>query len=152
MAIRKYPRIEIDQRAYDALQAEGILQHKTAKEIATAAILSYVSKESINFIDHQTIRPTKDTLPDDIVTVGPEDITTLGPQDKITEVECTVVNAEDAPQKKKRLADDSNAIAKIKEMWQAGVHSAAKIAKNIGYSRATVSENIKKMKEKGELV
>jgi hypothetical protein len=152
MTTRKYPRIEIDQRAYDALQAEGILQHKTPKELATKAILDYVSKEAVWFIDQQTVRPIKSTLPEDIVTVGPEDITTLGPQDKITEVECTVVTAEDTPQKKRRLADDQKAIAKIKEMWQAGVRSATKIAKQIGYSRATVSENIKTMKEKGELV
>ena len=54
MTQRKFPRIEIDQRAYDALQAEGILRHKTVREIATEAILASISKEAIELTDSKT--------------------------------------------------------------------------------------------------
>jgi len=55
--MRKYPRIEIDQKAYDGLQIEAVLQHKTAREIATEAILGYISKEALMVIRHKTTTP-----------------------------------------------------------------------------------------------
>jgi len=58
--MRKYPRIEIDQKAYDGLQIESVLQHKTARDIATEAILSYISKEALMVISHKTTTPHRD--------------------------------------------------------------------------------------------
>jgi hypothetical protein len=55
--MRKYPRIEIDQKAYDGLQIEAVLQHKTAREIATSAILGYISKEALMVIRSKTTTP-----------------------------------------------------------------------------------------------
>ena len=147
MPLRKYPRIEIDQRAYDALQAEGILQHRTVREIATDAILDHISIEAIEFIDRRTTRPN---------TTSPEDITTERPQDHRTNEEKEGAGAVDdlsqsKPQKRQKLTDNPDALAKIKMLWQGGEHNAAQIAKDIGYARGTVWENIKKMKAKGEL-
>ena len=124
MATRKYPRIEIDQRAYDALKAEGILRHRTIREIATEAILRHISREAIEFIGRRTIE--------------------------------TVCNAEGemvvCKPKRTKLKDNPGALAKIKDMWASGQKDQAEIARAIGYARATTSENIKRMKEKGELV
>jgi len=125
--MRKFPRIEIDQRAYDVLQAEGILRHKTAREIATEAILSHVSKEAICFIDIATKRPL---------------------DHKTIKAECGASTVID---KRKRLADNPDALEQIKSMWKAGEHNQAEISRRIGYHRATVNDAIKRMKKAGEL-
>lgn len=61
--------------------------------------------------------------------------------------------AVDDPRPKKRfLADDPTAIAKIKEMWaQDPRPSFSEMATITGWPKATIAENVKKMKEKGEL-
>jgi hypothetical protein len=128
--MRKYPRIEIDQRAYDVLQAEGILRHKTAREIATEAILSHVSKEAISFIDHV-----------DTATKRPSD-------HKTTREKCGALPVAD---KRKRLADNPDALQQIKDMWIAGEHNQAEISRRIGYHRATVNDAIQRLKSAGEL-
>jgi hypothetical protein len=53
---------------------------------------------------------------------------------------------------RRKLSQDFIALARIKELWQAGEHKVLIIAKDIGYSKSTTWENIKKMREKGELV
>ncbi len=146
MALRKFPRIEIDQRAYDALQAEGILQHRTVREIATEAILGHISTEAIDFIDRKTIGQLTPSSKD-IVTDRPQDGKTIETQCR-TEGEMIIC----AP-KRKRLADNPVALAKIKEMWtRIPRPSLEKIAEEIGYPKATIEENVKKMKAKGELI
>lgn len=72
MTSRKFPRIEIDQRAYDGLQIEAVLRHRTVREIATDAILSHVSNEALSVLDHKTIGP-ETTTPEDIATKRPLD-------------------------------------------------------------------------------
>ena len=61
--MRKYPRIEIDQKAYDGLSIEAVLQHKTIREIATKAILGYISKEALMVLDHKTYSTTEAAEP-----------------------------------------------------------------------------------------
>jgi hypothetical protein len=124
MTKRKFPRIEIDQRAYDALQAEGILRHRTIREIATEAIFKHISKEALEFIDHGTIETECSTKGEMVV----------------------------CKQKRKRLKDNLGALAKIKVMWNSGQKNQAEIARAIGYSGATVAKSIKSMKDRGELV
>ena len=79
MPQRKYPRIEIEQKAFDALQIEAILQHKKIREIATEAILNHVSTEAKEVVDHQTIKPL------DLKTESGEDIATDRPLDHQTD-------------------------------------------------------------------
>jgi hypothetical protein len=132
--MRKYPRIEIDQLAYDGLQIEAVLQHKTPREIATKAILGYISEKALSAIDHTTDRPQDHKTSEDKADAGAvDDLPHL------------------QPQKRRKLADNPDALQQIKTLWQGGEHNAAQIAKAVGYPRGTVWENIKKMKEKGEL-
>lgn len=139
MPQRKYPRIEIDQRAYDALQAEGILQHRTVREIATEAILSHISTEAISFVDRKTV------MREDIATKRPLDHKTILD-------ECGAVTDSDKP-KRKRLAKDQAAIGRIKEMWmQSPRPTKAEIARAIGYPATTTGEMITRMLKRGELV
>ena len=50
-----------------------------------------------------------------------------------------------------RLIDNPEALQAIKDMWRSGEQNRAEIARQIGYPKATVAENIKKMLEAGEL-
>lgn len=139
MPQRKYPRIEIDQRAYDALQAEGILQHRTVREIATDAILSHISTEAISFVDRKTVMR--------------EDIATKRPLDHKTTVDKCGAVADSDKLKRKSLAKDQAAIEQIKEQWkQSPRPTKAGIARTISYPATTTSEMIGRMLKKGELV
>ena len=50
MANVKYTRIEITQEAYEALEAEAILQGKTLKKLASELVLRGISKKALNFV------------------------------------------------------------------------------------------------------
>jgi hypothetical protein len=50
MANAKYTRIEISQEAYEALEAEAILQGKTLKKLASELVLKGISKKALNFV------------------------------------------------------------------------------------------------------
>ena len=137
--MRKYPRIEIDQIAYDGLQIEAVLRHKSTREIATEALLSHISKEALSVLDHKTVMR--------------EDIATKRPLDHKTTVdECGAVADSDKP-KRKRLAKDQAAIEQIKELWmQSPRPTKTAIAKAICYPATTTSEMITRMLKRGELV
>lgn len=59
--------------------------------------------------------------------------------------------ASPAIDKRKRLADNPDALQAIKDMWNAGERNQAAIARQIGYHRATVFDCIARMKKAGEL-
>ena len=142
--MRKYPRVEIDQKAYDGLQIEAVLRHRTTRDIATEAILGHISREALSVLDHRTIGPE---------TTSPEDIATKGPLDhKTTEGAAIKSNGPGTSQKRKRLFENPDAVQQIKTLWTEGVHNGTEIAKRINYPKATVSERIRQMKERGELV
>ena len=65
---------------------------------------------------------------------------------------CGTVTDSDKPHKRKRLADNPDALEQIRSLWKAGEHNQAEISRQIGYHRATVNDAIQRMKEKGELV
>jgi hypothetical protein len=54
MANVKYTRIEITQEAYEALEAEAILQGKTLKKLASELVLKGISKKALNFVQDTT--------------------------------------------------------------------------------------------------
>jgi len=141
--MRKYPRIEIDQLAYDGLQIEAVLRHKTTREIATEAILTSISREALSVLDHKTIGPE---------ITSPKDIATKRPLDhKTSEGAAIDSSGPGTSQKRKRLADNQDALRQIREMWYGGVHNGTEIAKRINYPKATVAEHIKKLKKEGLL-
>lgn len=130
--MRKYPRIEIDQKAYDGLQIESVLQHKTAREIATEAILGYISKETLMVIRSKTTTPTETerTAPQQQRTTPPYQPT------------------DDRP---KQLAKDQPALNHIKERWTTTNMTVHDIAKEIDRPRTTVQTLVNRLLERGEL-
>jgi hypothetical protein len=142
--MRKYPRIEIDQLAYDGLQIEAVLQHKTVREIATQAILTSISREALSVLDHKTIGPD---------TTSPEDIATKRPLDhKTTEGAAIDSTGPGTSQKPKRLSENPDALRQIREMYaQSPRPSLAKMGEQIGYHKTTVHDAIKRMKKNNEI-
>lgn len=126
--MRKYPRIEIDQKAFDGLQIEAVLQHKTIREIATDAILSCISKEALSVLDHTTYKTT-------------EPIKTIAPKTQLST----------HAGRPKQLAKDTAAISRISHLWTTTVLPVADIARDIDRPRQTVEALIKRLIERGEL-
>jgi len=120
--MRKYPRIEIDQKAYDGLQIEAVLKGKTVREIATNAILGYISKEAIMVLDHKTYDGIQPTEPPHAQAGRP-----------------------------KQLAKDTAAISRITELWTTTDLTIADIARDIDRPRQTTEALIKRLLAKGEL-
>jgi hypothetical protein len=128
--MRKYPRIEIDQKAYDGLSIEAVLQHKTIREIATNAILGYISKEAIMVLDHKTYADT-----------GPAE-----PKPSIP-----AKNPPNATGTHKQLVKDEAKVTEIKELWSSTDLPVAEIARKVQGKRQTVSSLISRLIERGEL-
>ena len=126
--MRKYPRIEIDQKAFDGLQIEAVLKHKTVREIATEAILGYISKEALSVLDHKTYTTTE---PNETPTPK----TQLSTQ----------------ASRPKQLAKDTVAISRITHLWTTTDLPVADIARDIDRPRQTVEALIKRLIERGEL-
>ena len=137
----------MDHRTYDLLRIEEVLSDKSIKEILAELVERGVSEKAIEVLDHKT------TLGKHHKTTIEEHPKTEGPQ--IIDMECHTVGdtevCEVAGSKKPKLSENQAANDKIKELWASGEHNAANIARQIGYSRGTTWENIKRMKEKGEL-
>lgn len=126
--MRKYPRIEIDQKAFDGLQIEAVLSHKTVREIATDAILSHISKEALSVLDHKTYTTT-------------EPIKATTPKTKLST----------PAGRPKQLAKDTVAISRITLLWTTTGLPVADIARDIDRPRQTVEALIKRLIERGEL-
>ena len=75
MANVKYTRIEITQEAYEALEAEAILQGKTLKKLASELVLKGISKKALNFVQDTTYSlESKKKISSELVNKVIEDI------------------------------------------------------------------------------
>jgi hypothetical protein len=78
MANVKYTRIEITQEAYEALEAEAILQGKTLKKLASELVLKGISKKALNFVQDSTYSlESKKKISSEIMDKVVEDIGTI---------------------------------------------------------------------------
>ena len=78
MANVKYTRIEITQEAYEALEAEAILQGKTLKKLASELVLKGISKKALNFVQDSTYSiESKKRISNNILDKVVEDIGTI---------------------------------------------------------------------------
>lgn len=128
--MRKYPRIEIDQKAYDGLQIESVLQHKTVRAIATDAILGYISPKALMVIDHKT-----DSATEAQSSPPPKNPPPRPPKSK----------------GHKQLVKDEVKVARIKELWTTTTLPVAEIARQVGGKRQTVASLIERLIKRNEL-
>lgn len=134
--MRKYPRIEIDQKAYDGLQIEAVLRGMTVRDLATKAILSYISKEAITVLDHKTYETSTDEVAEvKAKPVSPAPTYVPPPRES----------------RPKQLANDKDAIAHIYHLWTTTEKNYAKIATAVGRPRTTVEGLIKRHIKEGLL-
>ncbi len=129
--MRKYPRIEISQKAFDGLSIEAVLQHKTIREIATEVILSHISKEALAVIDHKTYSPTDATKTSQ----------RIAPQ----------YHPPQTGNRPAQLAKDLPAVSRMKELWLTTDMTLKDIAKEIDRPRTTVQALVDRLIERGEL-
>ena len=131
---KKNPRITITPEAYQALCIKAALEMLPPGTLASKLILSY-SQEAL-----QALQTPGRESPSEAVSQEPreEDSQAL-PQAPIK------------TEKKKRLFQNPQALEEIKRLWEGGQRNQAEIARQIGYNRGTVFDNIKRMIKEGTL-
>ena len=145
--MRKYPRIEIDQKAYDGLSIEAVLQHRTAREIATEAILGYISQKALSAIDHKT------AVPEDIATKRPPDHKTIvgaaidSSKPKPAKISSGEWGSSGIPRSRKRIADDQPALAHIRSRLEQGATASELELEMMGKASSAVRRIVKGIKD-----
>ena len=135
-------KVTLSSEAYKALEVEAMLHGSSLKDTASKLILKAACPKCKEILDIMA-RPAKE--PKDTITQEPDVTSTIEPKGQKAQIP-------DSPKaKRQRLSQNQIALTKIKDLWNAGEHNAGKIAKEIGYPKATTWENIKKLKDKGEL-
>jgi biotin operon repressor len=172
-------KVTLSPEAYKALEVEAMLHGDSLKDTASKLILKAACPKCKEILDIMARPPksTKEEEPKGESDNGPKgkraqghnDTLPQGPEVMQTQEQNVTMSQEpkgnmtkgpkgptaqipdSSKAKRQRLSQNQVALAKIKELWIAGEHNAGKIAKEIGYPKATTWENIKKLKEKGEL-
>lgn len=139
------PRVSIYPQAFKALNIQSAIEGKATIDVISDMVMRSLSPdarralEAIHPDSHVAImveQPVRNIAIKDIVADNPK---------------VTIPESQEAT-KRPKLCDNQETLATIKELWASGEHNAAAIAKRIGYPRATVWENIKRMQERDELV
>jgi hypothetical protein len=129
MPNERKPRIALNPLALRALKIWSAIEDKDPGDLASELIMNHMParvRDALGDLDPKPSEPPRRAAID---STGP-----------------------DVSPKRKKLAENQTALTKIKELWKAGEHNQAEIARVIGYHRATVNDNIKRMRESGELV
>jgi hypothetical protein len=141
MTKKQILRIEVDSNAFSIVEAEAFLRRSTMKAIASEILSEHCSGEAIELA---ATRGTK--------IIKPNDHQKETPKEENIEARKRNTVVTNSEVKKPRLAQNQAALLRIKELWNRDVRpSFQDIANDIGYPKATVADNIKRMKGRGEL-
>ncbi len=135
------PRIEIKPEVWPALQVEAISRRMSPKDLVNMLIMENMSPKAREFMES---KPHDTIIPQPVDAKAPM---SPSPHDPMRRT----ANVADNPQKKKRLAENPDALSRIKTLWNSGQKNQAEISRQIGYHRATVNDNIQRMIESGEI-
>ena len=124
MSAPKNPRITLDPGAYHALCIQAAIEQTSPGSLASRVILSY--SQMLNRLSQATGREA----PSVTESQDPKEGETSSP---IKEG------------KKVRLFYNQQALTEIKRLWKGGLHNQAEISRIIGYDKATVNDNIRRM-------
>lgn len=160
-------KVTLSPEAYKALEVEAMLHGDSLKDTASKLILKAACPKCKEILDimarptkeHKDITPQEPNVP---IAQEPKGERTQGPKDTLPqgpeimqaqEQKVTMTQEPKGPKAKgRKLSQDPMALAKIKEMWsQSPRPSLTAMEGEIGYSKSTISDNIKRLKEKGEL-
>jgi len=136
MTAPKNPRVTITPEAHHALNIQAAIEQTTPGLLASRLILSYSKKAKQALQERE---PPKEVR---------------SPNTRAVVREVGTLPEREAPiktEKRKRLFQNPQALEEIKRLWEGGEHNQAKIARQIGYNRGTVFDNIKRMIKEGTL-
>lgn len=120
----KSNKVDLSSKARQALEIEAALRRMTLKDLASELILGHVSDKTLSIIGTESPKVHKPTK----------------------------AEATDSKPKRRKLADDPDAMNRIKELWNSSPRpSVSAIAKEINWPRTTIQDSIKKMIEAGVL-
>ena len=80
-----------------------------------------------------------------------EPIATVAKQTTVDQITLKPKSSKAGKPLKPRIQKDPGKVARIKELWDGGEHRATRIAKDIGYSRQTVENQLKRMLDSGTI-
>ena len=162
-------KVTLSPEAFKALEVEAMLHGDSLKDTASKLILKAACPKCKEILDIMA-RPPKGTreevpkgesdngpkdpltqLPNDTIAQGPDVTTSKGP-----DVSLPKGHKDERAQKPKgtkaKLSNDPVALAKLKELYRRDPRpSLTAMGKELDYSKSTIADNIKRLKEKGEL-
>jgi len=146
MSAPKNPRITLDPGAYHALCIQAAIEQTSPGSLASRVILSYSQDAK------QALQATGREAPSVTESQAPKEGDFLNPSEGEREGgRSSERKASRQGGKKVRLFQNPQALAKIKELWEGGQQNQAEISRAIGYNKATVNDNIRKMLKTGTL-
>ncbi len=165
-------KVTLSPEAYKALEVEAMLHGDSLKDTASKLILKAACPKCKEILDIMARPPkgireeepkgesdnvSKGPLtqgPNDTITQGPDVTTTKGPDGPIAQVPKgeRAQGPKGTKAKRKKLSEDTLALAKLKELYGRDPKpTLMAMEKELGYSKSTVADNIKRLKERGEL-
>ena len=154
MSAPKNPRITITPEAYHALSIQAAIERTSPGSLASRVILSYSqdAKQALQATGREYPSVTKSQAPKEGESQTSQEGSSHKPRAVVREERRSP--EKEAPKeggKKVRLFQNPQALAEIKRLWEGGQRNQAEIARQIGYNRATVFDNIKRMIKEGTL-
>ncbi|OPY55345.1 MAG: hypothetical protein A4E49_00465 [Methanosaeta sp. PtaU1.Bin112] len=149
-------KVTLSPEAYKALEVEAMLHGTSLKDTASKLILKAACPKCIEILDIMARPPkgTREEEPKGPMAQEPDAITAKGPDVTSTkEPKGERAQGPKVPKAKgKKLSEDTLALAKLKELYRRDPKpSLATMGAEVGYSKSTISDNLRKMKERGEL-
>jgi len=146
-------KVTLSPEAYKALQVEAMLHNSSLKDTASKLILKAACpkcKEILDIMAHE---------PNGTITQEHEGEKAKGPngtmsqESKVISAEETNVTMAQRPKgPKAKLYNDPLALTKLKELYNRNPRpSLVSMGKELGYSKSTIADNIRKLRVKGEL-
>jgi len=145
MSAPKNPRVTISPEAHHALNIQAAIEQIPPGLLASRLILAYSKKakqalqERKAPIEGGSLNPSE----------GGSQASPEGERDRGSREEREAPS--EGRKKRPRLFQNPQALQEIKSLWEGGQRNQAEIARAIGYDRATVNDNIRKMIKAGEL-
>lgn len=160
MTAPKNPRVTITPKAYHTLNIQAAIEQTTPGLLASRLILAYSKKAKQALHERETPSEEGSQAPLEEEKEGgrspdrepPKEV--RSPNTRAVVREVGTLPEREAPiktEKRKRLFQNPQALEEIKRLWEGGEHNQAKIARQIGYNRGTVFDNIKRMIKEGTL-
>ena len=157
-------KVTLSPEAYKALEVEAMLHGDSLKDTASKLILKAACPKCKEILDIMARPPkgTSEEVPKGESDNGPKDPMAQLPNDTIAQQpDVTTSKGSDVTRaeglkspkaKRKKLSEDPKALEKLKELYGRNPRPPlTAMGKELGYSKSTIADNIKRLKEKREL-